>query len=57
MTDYERARQRIRETPSLWPYEAVLLADWGDPSFYTWVVTAEIEEVIGWAEGKREPGT
>jgi hypothetical protein len=57
MTDYERAKQRISETPSLWPFEAVLLANWGDPDFYGWVATAEVEELISWAEGKKVPGT
>lgn len=48
--DYNRAQKRISETPSLWPYEAVLLYDWGDDAFWSWVATAELDEIIAWAE-------
>jgi hypothetical protein len=37
------------DTPSLWPFESVLLADWKDPDFWPWVVKAEIDEIIEWA--------
>jgi hypothetical protein len=48
--DYEHVEKRIAETPSLQPFEHILLYDWGDDTFWRWVAMAELEEVIAWAE-------
>jgi len=48
--DFARAEKRVSETPSLWPYDALLLYDWGDDAFWGWVATAEVDEIIAWAE-------
>lgn len=47
--DYDQARERVANTPSLAPYEDVLLDDWGDPAFWCWVAMADIEAIIDWA--------
>lgn len=48
--DFERAEKRIAETPSLQPYEHVLLYDWGDPELWPWVASADVEDILKWAK-------
>lgn len=49
--NYQRAENRINETPALEPYREICLHDWpqGD-EHYQWVAEAKVSEIIDWAE-------
>ena len=53
-TAYDRASQRVNETPALLPFRDICLYDWpeGDDHF-EWIATGVIAEIVSWAEAIR----
>lgn len=54
LTLYERAERRVERSAKLRPHKATILADWpeGD-AHWRWVATAQVREIVDWAESIR----
>lgn len=54
-TLYEKAVDRIMNTPQLHQYRDIILSDWaeGDKHLH-WVITAPVGEIVDWAQPIRE---
>lgn len=54
MSNYERIQDRISTDPELAQYSDLLLYDWEEEEEHTdWVCSADVGEIIEWAEGIR----
>jgi len=57
MTNEEKARQRVKSSPLLAPYEATIIADWCElEKHLKWVNTASETDILAWAKTPLHPG-
>lgn len=51
MNAYDKAENRVKQSPSLSRHSDTILYDWPDGDVHwKWVATAPVKEIVSWAE-------